>query len=126
MARYEVTFETRFSAKHALRHYRGRTEPPHRHCFRVAVIVSAARLDRSGMAIDFLDLEKAVSAEVARLRGRYLNAEVPEFLAGRRSPSAENMAAVIFRRLEKALPKAVRLERVTIGEARGCSAACVR
>jgi 6-pyruvoyl-tetrahydropterin synthase len=51
---------------------------------------------------------------------------VPEFLTGARSPSAENIAAVIFRRLKKVLPKSVRLERVTIGEAHGCSASYVR
>lgn len=126
MARYETTFETRFTARHALRHYRGGTERPHRHSFRVAAVVSAARVDRAGMAIDFLDLKEAVDAEIARLRGRFLNEDVPEFRSGRASPSAEHVAAAIFRRLKKTLPKGIRLERVTVSEASGCSAAYVR
>lgn len=126
MPRYEVEFETRFSAKHALRHYHGRTETPHSHPFRLTVVVSAARLDRAGIAVDFLDLKKSVEDETGRLRGTFLNKEVPEFREGKLSPSAENIAATIFRRLKKRLPKAVRLERVTVGEAHGYSAACTR
>lgn len=78
------------------------------------------------MAIDFLDLKKAVDAEIARLRCRFLNEDVPEFQSGRASPSAEHVAAAIFRRLKKTLPKGIRLERVTVSEASGCSAAYVR
>ncbi len=126
MPRYEVECETSFSAKHALRHYHGRTEVQHGHPFRVTVVVSAVRLDRAGMAIDFLGLKKVVDAETARLRGKFLNKEVAEFLDRRLSPSAENIAATIFRRLKKRLPKKVRLERVTVGEAHGCSAAFTR
>jgi 6-pyruvoyltetrahydropterin/6-carboxytetrahydropterin synthase len=122
MARYEVTFETQFSAKHALRHYHGRTEPKHGHNFRVVVVVSAARVDRAGMVIDFLELKERVDAETGRLQGTFLNDDVAEFLENKRSPSAENIAATLFRRLRKSLPKAVRMESVSVGEAPGCSA----
>jgi 6-pyruvoyltetrahydropterin/6-carboxytetrahydropterin synthase len=126
MARYVVTLETRFSATHALRNFYGRTEPKHGHVFRVTVVVSAARVDRAGMAIDFLELKKRVDAEIVRLRGRFLNEEVPEFLEGKRSPSAENIAATLFQRLKRSLPKGVRLDEVKLGEAPGCSAAYTR
>lgn len=120
MPRYEVILETKFRARHALRHYKGRTEPTHGHLFRVYVAVSARRVDRAGMAIDFLDLKGLVDAETARLRGRFLNEDVPEFQEGRRSPSAENMAEMLYRRIQKGLPKGVRLEYVKLGEAPGC------
>lgn len=122
MSRYEVEFETRFSARHALRHYRGRTEPTHSHSFRLTVVVSTGRLDRSGVAVDFLVLKKLIESETARLRGKFLNDEVSEFLEGKLSPSAENIAATVFRRLEKKLPESVRLDCVKVGEAHGCSA----
>jgi 6-pyruvoyltetrahydropterin/6-carboxytetrahydropterin synthase len=122
MPRYEVRLESEFSAAHALRNYKGGTEPTHGHNFRVTVVVSAPRVDRAGMAIDFVELKKLLNSETGRLHGTCLNEDVSEFRSKRLSPSAENIAATLFKRLKKRLPKGVRLENVAIGEAPGCSA----
>ena len=122
MPRYEVSIETHFCAAHALRHYRGKTEPTHGHNFRVIVKVSARGVDRAGMAIDFLDLKPLIDAEMKRLNYGNLNEDVPEFKAGKLSPSAENIARVIYLRLAKRLSRGVRMESVEVFESPGCSA----
>jgi len=122
MPRYEVRLESQFSAAHALRNYKGGTEPTHEHDFRVTVVVSSSSVDQAGMAIDFLELKGLLDRETGRLQGTCLNDDVSEFRSNRLSPSAENIAATLFQRLKKQLPNDVRLETVTIGEAPGCSA----
>jgi len=123
-ATYEVRFQTHFTAAHALREYKGATEPLHGHNFSVEVIVSGPRVDRAGMLVDFLDLKAAVDAEIARLNYKNLNEDVPEFSrAGEHlSPSAERIAEVLYKRIKPTLPVQVKLELVAVGEAPGCIA----
>ncbi|MCZ7647966.1 MAG: 6-carboxytetrahydropterin synthase [Planctomycetota bacterium] len=122
MPYYDVTIETHFCAAHALREYKGATEPVHGHNFKVFVTVTGKRVDRAGMAIDFLELKPVVDAEVGRLHYGNLNADVPEFGPGKLSPSAENIARVLFGRIGKRLPKGVKMSSVQVHESPGCSA----
>jgi len=119
---FQVTIETHFCAAHALRHYKGRTEPTHGHNFKVLVTVMGKKVDRAGIVIDFLDLKPVVDEEVGRLHYGFLNEDVAEFGSGKLSPSAENIALVLFRRLAKRLPKGVRMDAVQVYESPGCSA----
>ncbi|MCW8130251.1 MAG: 6-carboxytetrahydropterin synthase [Planctomycetota bacterium] len=122
MAYFDVAIETHFCAAHALRHYKGQTEPTHGHNFRVVVTVTGKKVDRAGMAIDFLDLKPVIDEEVGRLNYGFLNDHVPEFGAKGLSPSAENIALVLYRRIGKRLPKGVRMASVQVFESPGCSA----
>lgn len=123
--RFEVSVETRFRAAHALREYRGATEPAHRHGFRVVVTVSGRKVDRAGMLIDFALLKPLLQEEVGRFGAGFLNDTVKEFRldGGGLSPSAENVARVLFRRLKPRLPRSVKLARVQVSEVHGCAAA---
>ncbi|MEI6235862.1 MAG: 6-carboxytetrahydropterin synthase, partial [Planctomycetota bacterium] len=97
-AHYDVSIETHFCAAHALRDYKGTTEPTHGHNFKVIVTVTGSEVDRAGMLIDFLDLKPVIDQEVGRLHYGFLNEAVDEFRAdkGGLSPSAENIARVLF------------------------------
>jgi len=119
---FEVSIETHFCAAHALREYKGATEPVHGHNFKVIVTVSSKKVDRAGMAIDFLELKPVIDEEVGRLHHGFLNENVPEFSAGKLSPSAENIAFVLFQRIQKRLPKGISMASVQVFESPGCSA----
>jgi 6-pyruvoyltetrahydropterin/6-carboxytetrahydropterin synthase len=121
---FDVTIETHFCAAHALREYKGATEPVHGHNFRVIVTVTGSRVDRAGMAVDFLELKPIIDAEVQRLHYGFINEAVEEFRAdgGNLSPSAENIALVLYRRIGKRLPPAVSMTSVEVFESPGCSA----
>lgn len=122
MGYFDVAIETHFCAAHALRHYKGQTEPTHGHNFKVIVTVTGKRIDKAGMAIDFLDLKPAINEEVGRLNYGFLNEHVPEFAAGKLSPSAENIALVLYQRLKRRLPKGIKMASVQVYESPGCSA----
>jgi 6-pyruvoyltetrahydropterin/6-carboxytetrahydropterin synthase len=119
---FEVSIETHFCAAHALREYKGATEPVHGHNFKVIVNVSGKKVDRAGMAIDFLELKPVIDEEVGRLHYGFLNENVAEFRDGKLSPSAENIALVLYQRIGKRLPKSVKMSSVQVFESPGCSA----
>jgi len=120
--RFEVSYETHFCSAHALRDYKGTTEPTHGHNFRVIVTVSGSKIDRAGMLVDFLDLKASVDAEVERFNYGFVNEKVPEFVEGKLSPSAENMAYVIFQNVKKKMPRGVKVDSVQLFESPGCAA----
>ena len=121
---FEVRIETHFCAAHALRGENGASEPTHGHNFRAIVTVATRKLNREGTAIDFLKLQPLLEAETGRLGQGFINETVEEFRAdgGGLSPSAENIAWVLFQRLRERLPKAVHMRSVEVFEAPGCSA----
>jgi 6-pyruvoyl-tetrahydropterin synthase len=120
---YFVTCAARFGARHALRGRRGRVEPLHAHRFQVRVCVRAERLDRFGVAVDFVELQERLRAETRRLAGRTLNRDARPFAGAKGiSPSAENLARFFHRRLRSGLPKGARLVSVTVTESAGCEA----
>ena len=123
-AQFDVSIETHFCAAHALRDYKGTTEPTHGHNFKVIVTVTGTEVDRAGMLIDFLDLKPIIDEEVGRLHYGFLNESVDEFRAdkGGLSPSAENIARVLFLRIARRLPGIVKLSSVQVFESPGCSA----
>jgi len=121
---FDVSIETHFCAAHALRDYKGATEPTHGHNFRVIVTVTGECVDKAGMAIDFLDLKPVIDDEVGRLNYGFLNESVSEFRmdGGKMSPSAENIALVLYQRIQKRLPALVHMGSVQVFESPGCSA----
>ena len=121
---FEISIETQFCAAHALREYKGIQEPTHGHNFKVIATVRGEKVDRSGMAIDFLELKPVVESEVGRLHYGFINEAVSEFRAdgGNLSPSAENIAVVLYQRIAKRLPAGVAMSSVQVFESPGCSA----
>jgi len=119
---FEVSIQTHFCAAHALRDYKGATEPTHGHNFHVTVTVWGEKLDTAGIVVDFLDLKPLIDEEIRRLDYGFLNENVEEFKTGKLSPSAENIACVLYQRIKQRLPKLVQMSSVQVGESPGCFA----
>ena len=100
---YQLTVEAHFDAAHALRGYHGKCENLHGHRFRVLARVRARKLDEIGLAYDFTELKANLNQVLVRLDHSNLS-EVPPFDV--LNPSSENLAAVIFNDLARALAQA--------------------
>jgi 6-pyruvoyltetrahydropterin/6-carboxytetrahydropterin synthase len=97
---FHIFIKSHFSAGHHLRDYPGNCERPHGHNWKVEVTVKATKLDKLGMGIDFRVVKNAVKEVLDTLDHRDLN-EHSDFQAI--NPSSENIAAYIFRNLQKDL-----------------------
>jgi 6-pyruvoyltetrahydropterin/6-carboxytetrahydropterin synthase len=92
MHRFEVTGETTFHASHYLRCYRGSSETPHEHDYRLRVVLGVNGLDGDDISMDFLVLERILSEIKAHFDSGNIN-ELVEFAD--KNPTAENLALVI-------------------------------
>lgn len=120
-AQYTLKVVTDFASAHTLRNYPGACSRMHGHNWKVEVEVRAARLDELGMGVDFTVIKNAARELVGGLDHRYLN-DVPPFDS--LNPTAENIAAYIFRGLSERLnDNCVRVSAVTLWET---ERACVR
>lgn len=111
---YQISVKQHFDAAHYLRGYKGKCENLHGHRYQVAAKVTAASTGEDGLAYDFSELKKQLSAIINRFDHTCLN-DVPPF--DKTNPSAENIAANIFKELKPKLANApVSLKNVTIWE----------
>ncbi len=115
---YDLRVVTEFSSAHVLRGYAGACERVHGHNFRVEAVVRAHALDSLGMGLDFRELTAMIEALTAELDHRLLN-EVPPF--DEVNPTAENLAAHLYRGLARSLASShaaprVRVHAVTVHE----------
>lgn len=94
---FEVRVEKTIAAAHRLFDYDGPCEALHGHNYRIEVAYTGTELDRFGMLVDFTEIKKAFHAVLDTLDHTYLN-ELPAFQG--LSPSAENIAAHIYRELK--------------------------
>ncbi|MCX8007408.1 MAG: 6-carboxytetrahydropterin synthase QueD [Coriobacteriia bacterium] len=109
---YTLTVKDHFDAAHALRWYAGECRNLHGHTWDVEVTVSGAELDGRGILYDFKDLKSDLAAVLAPLDHGYLN-DVPPF--DELSPTAENLARVIFERISDLVERATE-DRVHVTE----------
>jgi len=110
---FEVRVEKTIAAAHRLFDYEGPCENLHGHNYRVEVAYLGAELDRFGMLVDFTDIKKVFHAVLDTLDHTYLN-ELPAFQSV--SPSAENIAAHIFRELNQTPFERAQLDHVSVWE----------
>ena len=138
----ELTIAYTFEAAHRIPGHAGKCAYLHGHTYHLEVTVSARRLDRLGMVIDFDDLRQIVSKRVldrwdhATLLApddplgpaiAAVQAEAPDRvvrLPG--NPTAEVMTREAWNAIEGALPPGVDLERVEIRETPTCGSAISR
>jgi 6-pyruvoyltetrahydropterin/6-carboxytetrahydropterin synthase len=99
-AKYTLKVVSDFASAHTLRDYPGACSRMHGHNWKVETEVEAVSLDEIGMAIDFKAIRKATLELTDKLDHRYLN-EIAPF--DEINPTAENIAAVIFKGLSKSL-----------------------
>lgn len=104
MSNYELMVEDSFSAAHQLRGYQGKCENLHGHTFRVQVYLKGKKLDDSGMLFDFKIMKKALSVVLEEFDHKNLN-ELGMFKE--KNPTAENLAAEIYKKLKKVKPAKV-------------------
>lgn len=117
---YELVIESKFSAAHQLRGYQGKCEKLHGHNWRVAVAVTAERLDDQGIAIDFHDLKKALREVLDQLEHTFLNDIFPFTQI---NPSSENLAKWIFDTMAKKIDDGnLQVSSVTVWESDTASA----
>jgi 6-pyruvoyltetrahydropterin/6-carboxytetrahydropterin synthase len=102
-----------FSAGHAIRGHQGGCQNLHGHNYRVRVHVSAARLDRLGMVIDFADLKQIVDQVVGRFDHAVIN-DLPPFTE--RNTTAELLAEYVHQEVAARLPEGRSVRRVEIWE----------
>ena len=97
---YEISVEKTFEAAHYLRDYKGKCENLHGHRYTIIVKVSAEKLNDIGLAYDFTDLKAHLNDILERFDHTCLN-DVKPF--DKINPSAENIAAEIYKELKKKL-----------------------
>jgi len=113
-ARYQMKILTDFAAAHHLRDYEGPCSRVHGHNWKVEVQVSASKLDKIGMGLDFKLIKQATNKLIDRLDHRNLN-ELPPF--DQQNPTAENIAAWLYRELSSTLnTDVIRVANVTLWE----------
>jgi 6-pyruvoyltetrahydropterin/6-carboxytetrahydropterin synthase len=111
---YEISVEQEFDAAHALRGYQGKCESLHGHRFRVALTITAVRLNEIGLAYDFTVLKKQLGEVLGRFDHTSLN-EVAPF--DKINPSSENIATTVYGEMKARLEGApVSLSRVEVWE----------
>ena len=114
---FTVTVENTFAAQHQLIMPDGKVEPLHAHDWIVRTAVSAPKLDKTGLALDFNLLKQKLEKITAPLNDTKLQ-DLYTFHGV--NPSAENVAKYIFTKLEPLLPANVKLKYVEVCEAPGC------
>lgn len=111
---YRLKIVTSFAAAHNLNNYQGECENLHGHNWRVEVAVTASKLDKAGLCIDFKILKAEARELLNRLDHKYLN-ELPHFDG--QSPSSENIARYIYHELGRKLDDGnVKVEMITVWE----------
>ncbi|MGM0594393.1 MAG: 6-carboxytetrahydropterin synthase QueD [Pseudomonadota bacterium] len=120
-ARYTLKVVSDFASAHSLRNYPGDCRRLHGHNWKVEVEAFATELNEQGMAVDFKVIKQLAKKVTDELDHRYLN-EIPPFDSI--NPTAENLAAYIYRRLAEELSEPhVQIHAVTLWET---ERACVR
>ena len=110
---YQVSVEGHFDAAHFLRDYGGKCENVHGHRFKVVVNLKAAKLNKIGLAYDFVELKRHLGEVLSRFDHTSLN-EVPPF--DKINPSSENIAAEIYEQLKGRFSGGVTLASIEVWE----------
>lgn len=110
---YELTVKGHFDAAHALRGYEGECRNLHGHTWDVEATVAGDRLDDVGIVYDFKRLKGDLGAVLGIYDHTYLNEVVPFDAL---TPTAENLARVVFDALQARVGPEVRLVEVAVWE----------
>lgn len=110
---YELTVRDHFDAAHALRGYPGECCKLHGHTWDVEVTVQGEQLDGIEILYDFKSLKRDLAAVLADYDHAYLNEVAPFDVL---SPTAENLARVVFERLRESVTGPVSVKEVSVWE----------
>ena len=107
---FRIKVESNFSSAHNLRGYKGKCEELHGHNWKIEVVASSDKLDKTGMVLDFKYLKMKLNKVLEKLDHKYLN-KIPYFK--KVNPTSENIAKYIYDCL---IPCVSCLESVTVWE----------
>jgi len=110
---YQVSVEGHFDAAHYLRDYGGKCENLHGHRFKVVVSLKVTKLNKIGLAYDFVELKRHLAEVLARFDHTSLN-DVPPF--DKINPSSENIAVTVYEQLKGRFSVGVTLSKVDVWE----------
>ncbi|MBP7088487.1 MAG: 6-carboxytetrahydropterin synthase QueD [Candidatus Omnitrophica bacterium] len=111
---YKIKIITSFSAAHFLRNYKGKCENLHGHNWKVEVSLVSAKLNQSGMVMDFSKLKILTNKALTALDHKILNNLAP---FKRINPSSEEIAKYLFIKLnQKIRVKDCNLDEVRVWE----------
>ncbi|MFH2068071.1 MAG: 6-carboxytetrahydropterin synthase QueD [Candidatus Omnitrophota bacterium] len=111
---YLIEVTGAFSAAHQLRGYRGKCEHLHGHNWKVTITLSAKKIDKTGLAIDFGEVKQMLSKITQTMDHTFLN-EHPYFQKS--NPSSENIARYVHDSARSLLSKKkVKVESVAVWE----------
>jgi len=110
---YELTVKSHFDAAHALRGYPGECRNLHGHTWDVEATVQGSDLDEIDIVYDFKQLKADLSQVLGRFDHAYLN-DVPPF--DELSPTAENLARVVYDELSGVVGSRVTVKEVAVWE----------
>lgn len=110
---YELTVKAHFDAAHSLRGYPGECRHLHGHTWDVEATVCGEDLDDIDIVYDFKQLKADLATVLDRYDHAHLN-EVEPF--DRLSPTAENLARVIYDALVATVGAQVRVKEIAVWE----------
>ncbi len=110
---FTVQVEKTIACAHQLFGYNGPCEKLHGHNYRIIVIYKGDHVDEFGMLVDFAEVKKKFNVIMDRLDHTYLN-DLPEFKDI--SPSAENIAAHVYKTLASTPFESANLDEVQVWE----------
>jgi len=110
---YVLTVRDHFDAAHSLRGYDGECQRLHGHTWDVEVSVEGTELDGIGILYDFKQLKADLRSVLDDYDHRHLD-EVPPFDG--MNATAENLARVVYDRLEGLVAPVVRVTEVAVWE----------
>ncbi|HEM48866.1 MAG TPA: 6-carboxytetrahydropterin synthase QueD [Caldithrix sp.] len=110
---YKLSALQNFSSAHYLNDYNGDCARLHGHNWKVLVEVSAAKLDASGMAVDFKDLNEIAWKVIGKFDHQVIN-EIEPFKTI--NPTAENLARYFYEEIKNYLPDNVKMGKIGLWE----------
>ena len=117
---YQVEVTDSFAAAHQLRGYQGKCENLHGHNWKVSVTLFVKQVNKIGMAIDFAEVKRILSAILQEMDHTFLN-QHPHFQ--KNNPTSENIARYIFDQFSSHLrDKKVKVAGVSVWESENCRA----
>jgi 6-pyruvoyltetrahydropterin/6-carboxytetrahydropterin synthase len=99
----------------------------HGHSYVCDVTVTGPVEEATGMVVNLSHLDRVLAHEVRdRFDHRNINLDVPEFAEGRQIPTGENIARLIFDRVQRALGDTAQVTEVRVAEDDRLWATCQR
>ena len=114
---YTLAVEKIISMAHQLKGYQGPCANIHGHNWKFRIQVTSNQLNRLGIAIDFVDLERWLWEIIGPFDHHLIN-RIPPF--DNLNPTAENLVKYIYEEMKSRLPETVMLQKVTAWETDGC------